>query len=187
MLEVNLPQLHPILHTPRLTLRSLSEDDAPDLFRLRSDERVMRYLARPVMTDVSEAVPYIQVILNNYAANESVTWGICLKDQPNIIGTIGFWRMDKGNHRTEIGYILSPDYWRKGIMSEAINAACEYCFEVLHFRSVEANTDPNNEASGAVLERCGFVQEAYFRENYYFNGKFLDSRIYSKLNPNRTF
>jgi ribosomal-protein-alanine N-acetyltransferase len=91
--------------------------------------------------------------------------------------------MDKAHHRTEIGYALNADYWRRGIMDEAMSAAIDYCFRVLDFHSIEANTAPENEASGRILEKHGFVQEAYFRENFYSDGQFLDSRIYSKLNP----
>jgi len=68
-------------------------------------------------------------------------------------------------------------------MDEAMTAALDYCFKVLNFHSVEANTAPENVASGRILEKHGFIQEAYFRENFYFDGQFLDSRIYSKINP----
>ena len=100
-----------------------------------------------------------------------------------MIGTCGLHLLDVHNQHAEIGYDLAKTYWRQGIMDEAMTAALEYCFKVLNFHSIEANTDPENEASGRILEKHGFVQEAYFRENLYFEGRFLDSRIYSKLNP----
>ena len=173
----------PTLHTPRLLLREMTPDDAEALFEMRTDERVIRYLARPVQKDIRESVELIEKIQNSYAQNEAVSWAICLRGQSKMIGDIAFWKMDKANHRTEIGYMLHPDYWRQGIMDEAMTAALEYCFKVLDFHSIEANTDPENEASGRILEKHGFVQEACFRENLYFEGRFLDSRIYSKINP----
>ncbi len=182
MLEINFTSF-PILRTPRLLLREILPSDAEALFRMRSDERVMRYLGRPMQTDVSEAAQMIDNIRNLFAQNEAVTRGISLHDEPALIGTVGFWKMDKAHHRTEIGYALNADYWGRGIMDEAMTAAIEYCFTVLDFHSIEANTDPENAASGRILEKHGFVQEAYFRENYYFEGRFLDSRIYSKINP----
>lgn len=173
----------PILHTPRLLLREMTADDAQALFEMRSDERVMRYLGRPLQKDVSEAVEFIEKIRVSFAENEAVAWGISFHGHSKLLGNISFWKMDKANHRTEIGYMLHPDYWRQGVMDEAMAAALDYCFRVLNFHSVEANTDPQNEASGRLLEKHGFVQEAYFRENLYFEGRFLDSRIYSKINP----
>lgn len=182
MLEISFTSF-PTLHTPRLLLREMTADDAESLFQLRSNEQAMRYLGRPLQKDVSEAVEFIEKIRANFAQNEAVAWGIAFHGQPNLLGNISFWKMDKANHRTEIGYMLHPDYWGQGIMSEAMTAALEYCFRVLNFHSIEANTDPENEASGRLLEKHGFVQEAYFRENLYLEGRFLDSRIYSKINP----
>ncbi|MBK7937929.1 MAG: GNAT family N-acetyltransferase [Lewinellaceae bacterium] len=173
----------PTLHTPRLLLREITPDDAEALFEMRTDERVLRYLARPPHKDISESLELIEKIRTSFAQNEGISWVICLRGQSKMIGDIAFWKMDKANHRTEIGYGLHPDYWRQGIMDEAMTAALEYCFKVLDFHSIEANIDPENDASGRILEKHGFVQEAYFRENMYFEGRFLDSRIYSKINP----
>ncbi len=183
MLEVKFTSF-PTLQTTRLLLREILPSDAEAIFKMRSDERVMRYIGKSHMKDIGEATEMIETYRKAYEQNEAVNWAICLREQPEWqIGTLGFWRMDKVNHRCEIGYTLQYDYWRQGIMSEAITAAMEYCFKVMDFHSVEANTDPDNEGSGGVLEKLGFVQEAYFRENFYFEGQFLDSRIYSKINP----
>lgn len=182
MLEISFPSF-PVLHTPRLTLREMTAGDAQALFDMRSDERTMRYIGRPLQKDVSEAVELIEKIRSSFAANESVAWGISFRGQPKLLGNISFWKMDKANHRTEIGYMLHPDYWGQGIMDEAMTAALEYCFRVMDFHSVEANTAPENAASARLLEKHGFVQEAYFRENLFNEGRFLDSRIYSKINP----
>jgi ribosomal-protein-alanine N-acetyltransferase len=54
----------------------------------------------------------------------------------------------------------------------------------MNLHSIEANINPENIASRKLLEKTGFVREAYFKENYFFNGKFIDSEIYSLLNKN---
>lgn len=186
MLTINFTSF-PTLHTPRLLMREVFPSDAAAVFRMRSDPEVMRYLGKKPMQDISEAEEHVASYIQGFAQNEAVNWAICLKENPELqIGTLGFWRMDKVNHRVEIGYTLSSAYWRKGIMDEAMGVAIEYCFREMNFHSIEANTDPENEGSGKLLEKHGFVQEAYFRENFYFDGQFLDSRIYSKLNPYHT-
>ncbi len=182
MLTIQFPHF-PTLQTPRLLLREITPEDAPAIFKMRSDEQVMRYVGRPLQKDISEAAKLIESIRDSFKQNEAVSWAVCFPFDPTLIGIIGFWKMDKDNHRTEIGYMLRADFWGQGIMNEAMTAVIEYCFKVLNFHSIEANTDPDNEASGRILEKHGFVQEAYFRENFYFEGKFLDSRIYSKINP----
>ena len=66
-------------------------------------------------------------------------------------------------------------------MTEGINAILDYGFSKMNMHSVEANINPGNQASKAILEKMNFKKEAYFRENYYFNGQFLDSEIFSLI------
>ncbi|MDQ6787925.1 MAG: GNAT family N-acetyltransferase, partial [Acidobacteriota bacterium] len=100
-----------------------------------------------------------------------------------MIGTINFWKIKKENYRAEIGYMLDADYHGRGIMNEAIRAVLRFGFGEMNLHSVEANVNPDNAASIRLLEKNGFVREAYFKENYFFGGKFLDSAIYSLLAP----
>ncbi|MBK9288895.1 MAG: GNAT family N-acetyltransferase [Flavobacteriales bacterium] len=89
--------------------------------------------------------------------------------------------MKLDHHRGEIGYMLSPDHWGKGLMSEALNAAVACGFDRFHFHSIEAVTDPRNTRSRTLLERNGFALEGLFKENYFWNGEFQDSAVYSLL------
>jgi len=160
-------------------------DDAEALFPLRKDPNVMKYIARPLSKEIGEVHPLIDIINQNYNENGGITWAMTLVDNPTLIGTIGFWRIEKENHRAEIGYLLDPAFQGKGIMHEAMQAVLEYGFGTLKLHSIEANIDKDNEASIKLVERCGFVKEAHFKENYYFEGQFLDSVIYSLLTPLR--
>jgi ribosomal-protein-alanine N-acetyltransferase len=90
--------------------------------------------------------------------------------------------MIPAHYRAEIGYVLHPQHQGKGLMTEAMKAVIHYAFEVMQLHSIEANINPLNIASKQVLLKNGFVQEAYFRENFYFNGVFLDSMIFSRIN-----
>lgn len=178
-------QPFPILTTQRLQLRQVEETDAPEIFFLRSDSRILTYLDKAPARSDEEALQFIKMIRGLEAANESVTWGIALQGDARLIGTIGYWRLEKAHYRAEIGYALHPDEHGKGIMQEAMAAVIDYGFKTMNLHSVEANVNPGNTASIRLLERAGFVQEAYFRENYYFDGRFLDSAIFSLLEKNR--
>jgi ribosomal-protein-alanine N-acetyltransferase len=68
-------------------------------------------------------------------------------------------------------------------MSEALQAVINYGFTSIKLHSITANVNPNNQPSIRLLEKNGFVREGYYKENYYYNGKFLDSAIYSLLTP----
>jgi ribosomal-protein-alanine N-acetyltransferase len=60
----------------------------------------------------------------------------------------------------------------------------DYGFNIMNLHSVEANVNPDNLASIKLLANNGFKREAYFKENYFYNGKFLDTMIYSLLVQN---
>ncbi len=113
-------------------------------------------------------------------------WAISLNKEPaRLIGTICYWHFQKEHYRAEIGYALHTDFWRKGIMKEAILKVLDYGFNNLKLHSIEAHIDPANNGSAAILESTGFVKEAYFKESFYFRGQFLDTAIYSKLQTNK--
>ena len=89
--------------------------------------------------------------------------------------------MDKENYRAELGYLLHPSHQQKGLMQEAVLAVLFYGFSAIKLHSVEANINPANVASKKLLEKNRFVQEAYFKENFYYRGRFMDAAIYALL------
>jgi ribosomal-protein-alanine N-acetyltransferase len=175
--------LFPVIETERLVLRELRHDDVNEVFILRSDPAIMRYLDRAPATSLVEAKGFIDMNYDALHSSTGICWGISLKDGPKLIGTTAIWRIEKEHHRGEIGYTLFQEYQGKGIMNEALKAMIDYGFGTMKLHSLEANVNPANEASIKLLERSGFIKEAHFKENYYFDGKYLDSAIYSSITP----
>ncbi|RPI74138.1 MAG: N-acetyltransferase [Ignavibacteriales bacterium] len=173
----------PLIETERLLLRKVYETDVNEIFFLRSDERVMKYIDKEPAKSTDEALHFIKMINDLEKNNDAVTWALTMKGNDTLIGTICYWNIMKEHYRAEIGYLLRPEYWGKGIMQEAFSEVVKYGFEVLKLHSLEANVNPDNTASIKLLEKNNFVREAYFRQNYFYNGKFLDSAIYSLLTP----
>lgn len=173
----------PVIQTERLRLRKLINDDAKEIFFLRSDEQVMRYIDRVPAKNEDDAIKHIEEINGFVAKNECVYWGITALPSDKVIGTVCLWKMDKESFRCEVGYALHPDYHRKGIMTETLKAVLDFAFNDLRFHSITADVNPANDASKSLLESLGFKQEAYFRESYYFDGKFLDSAVYCIISP----
>lgn len=180
MLNINFNPF-PLIAAERLLLKKVEMSDVNEIFYLRSNEKVMKYIDRPPAKSLEEAAEFIKKITELEANNEAVTWAITIKENPKLIGTICYWNIQKEHYRAEVGYVLHPDYWGKGIMQEAFTKILNYGFKVMDLHSIEANVNPNNKASIRLLERNNFTREAYFRENYFYNGKFLDSAIYSLL------
>ena len=180
MLEINFTPF-PILETDRLILRRLSAEDVLEIFALRSDKEVMKYIPRPLAKSIEDAQAHIALIDEKIENNEGINWAITLKDNPKLIGIIGHYRIKPEHFRAEIGYMLLPEYQGNGIISEAIKEVVYYGFEVMKLHSIEAIIDPENHASEKVLQKNGFVKEAHLKENEYYEGRFLDTVIYSKL------
>ncbi|MEZ4828784.1 MAG: GNAT family N-acetyltransferase [Bacteroidia bacterium] len=171
----------PVLETPRMILRRIVPDDTYEMYVLRSDERVMKYIDRPRSKSQEDAAAMIQSIESSILNGELIAWAMCLRDDPRMIGNIGYWRMQLHNFRAEIGYMLHPDFHRQGLTSEAIKAVVEFGFENMNLHSIEADINPGNTASARILEKHQFVREAYYRENFFFEGTFLDTAVYSLL------
>ncbi|MDQ2721140.1 MAG: GNAT family N-acetyltransferase [Bacteroidota bacterium] len=181
MLEANFEPF-PELQTERLLLRRVKIEDAEEILKLRSDESVMKYIGRPIMKTLGEAIDFFNLVNESLITNNGITWAITLKENPGkLIGTIGHWRLKKEHYRAEVGYMLQHDYWHRGIMKEALLKVIDYGFDELNLHSIEANINPANAASAVILEATGFVKEAYFKEDFFYNGVFYDTVIYSKL------
>ena len=159
----------------------MSAKHSESMFSLRSNAQAMQFIGKPPLSSEEEAIELIDAYKKNLREKIGITWGITSKDAFGIIGTIGFHRMDLFNHRAEIGYMLHPDHWFKGIMSEALHSVLTFGFDNIQFHSIEAKISPENDASRKILLKHGFVKEAYFKESYFQNGAFLDTEIYSLL------
>ena len=180
MLELNFNPF-PELMSERLLLRRITMHDAADFLKIRSDINAMKYIDRPIATELEDMYKLILKINDGIDQNDAIGWGITLKNENRLIGTIGYHIIEKEHYRAEIGYMLLPSAWKKGYMSEAIQAVIDFGFSKMNLHSIEAKINPDNQASAMLLKKFHFIREAYFKENYFFNGKFLDTAIYSLL------
>lgn len=182
MLEINFNPF-PVLETERLILRRINEADVAEIFFLRNDKGMMKYIDRPPFTSHEEALELIRTMDKMLEEAEGINWAVTLKGETKLIGRVCLFHFAKEHYRGELGYMLYPEFHGQGIIQEAVTALLSYGFKTLGLHTMEAVVNPGNEASIKVLERNNFVREAYFRENYFFDGKFLDTAIYSLINP----
>lgn len=172
----------PKLETERLLLRRITNEDVNEIFELRSNPKIMQYIPRPLVKTKEEALTHIAMIDEKINTNEGINWAITQKNNSKLIGIIGHFRIRPEHFRSEIGYMLLPEYQGRGIISEAAKEVINYGFEVMQLHSIEAIIDPENLASEKVLQKNGFTKEAHLKENEYYEGQFLDTVIYSILN-----
>jgi ribosomal-protein-alanine N-acetyltransferase len=183
MLEFNFTPF-PNLETHRLKLRRLKITDVNEILALRSNPEIMKYIPRPLITTKEEALEFISTMDANINANSLINWAITTKENDLLIGMIGFYRMKPENYRAEVGYLLSAEFQRKGIITESLERVIQFGFVEMGLHSIEAVIDPDNFASEKVLLKTNFIKEGHFKEHQFFDGKFFDSVFYSLLNKN---
>lgn len=142
------------LETARLILRPAVEGDAGDIFAYASDPRVGPIAGWPPHRDLDESLRVIRTVFS--------TPGVAvleLKESGKVIGTAGFvdrHRAELPGPDDEIGYALSPDYWGRGLMPEAVGEVMRHGFEDMGLNTIWCACYDGNDKSRRVMEKAGF-------------------------------
>lgn len=160
----------PILTTERLTLRQLSIDDQQNIFALRSDKEINKYLDRQISKTIEDAIDFINKINDNIEKNNSIYWAITLTKTRTFVGTICLFDFSNEKNSCEIGYELMINFQGKGIMKEAGGKVIDYAFQTLQFQKIIAFTHNGNQSSTKLLKRFNFIKSIEAdKENSDFN------------------
>jgi ribosomal-protein-alanine N-acetyltransferase len=150
---------HAEIVTERLILRPLAPAHAAALYEIHANAEVMRFWHAPPHKLADET----RAMIDELIAGPERVWVLCHRDGKDGIGLVYYL----GNvGRPGMGYLLHPDYWGKGLMSEAVRAALEFGFVSLGLDQVELWIDARNLASQRVAGRTGFTRRAAFRHKY---------------------
>jgi len=171
----------PIITTPRIVLRWISEDDIDSLYEIFSNRHVMRYWSSEPLADREAAADLQREIAGGNENETMFKWGLALRDSNTVIGTTTLFNLNLDNGRAELGYAMSHAHWGKGYMNEALKALVSHAFEAMDLRRLEADVDPRNAASIRVLEKLGFQREGFLRERWHVNGEIQDAFFYGLL------
>ena len=152
------------LETKNLFLRRMSPSDASALFKILSDDEVTEFYDDDTFVDVSQASDQIEAWENGFNNQSCIRWGITRKDENNLIGSCGYYGFHTWYKRASIGYELARNYWRRGIMTEALDAIIEFGFGKMALNRIEAVVMPENTASIIMLEKIGFKKEGLLEE-----------------------
>lgn len=171
----------PIITTPRVVLRWISEEDIDSLYEIFSSPQVMRYWSSAPLPDREAAADLQREIAEGNESETMLKWGLALRDSDTVIGTTTLFNLSLDNGRAELGYAMAHAHWGKGYMNEALTALVSHAFEVMELRRLEADVDPRNAASIRTLERLGFQREGFLRERWHVNGEIQDAFFYGLL------
>ena len=146
----------PILATERLILRQLVINDEQEIFILRSDREINKYLDRQISNTIDDARDFINKVNENINKNDSVYWAITLADRNLLVGTICLFSFSDEDGKCEIGYELLTNYQGQGIMKEAAEKVVDYAFNTIKVQKIEAIFHRDNQRSINLLEKLLF-------------------------------
>ena len=146
----------PILITERLTLRQLVISDEQEIFTLRSDSEINKYLNRQVSNTIEDARNFINKVNENINKNDSLYWAITLSDKNILVGTICLFGFSDENSKCEIGYELLTNFQGQGIMKEAAEKVIDYAFNTIKVQKIEAFLHRDNQGSIKLLDKLSF-------------------------------
>jgi ribosomal-protein-alanine N-acetyltransferase len=142
----------PVLTTERLTLRQLSARDVEQVFVLRSDTSINKYLDRDPSKTLKDALEFIRKIQRNSLSY----WAIAQKANGKLVGTVCLFNVSEDLKEGEIGYELLTEYQGMGIMREAAKKILEYSIQTLGLKTIDAYTHKDNHSSAYLLKELKF-------------------------------
>jgi RimJ/RimL family protein N-acetyltransferase len=171
----------PALATARLTLRPVAEADLPDLLAVNGDDAVTRFLPYATWNGLDDARAWLQRMQALEAAATARQFVLALNDSGTAVGTLLLFKYDAGAQRAEVGYALGRAHQGRGLMAEALRATCTQALGAAGLRRLEAEVDPANAPSNALLQRLGFTREGTLRQRWAGKGRVYDTHIYGLL------
>ena len=174
-----------MVETERLIAKPFSENDLDMIYRLYSDEEMLRYTPHDTM-NMEEAKDYLAKILSDWEKTPLTDLEFLLisKESGEKAGRCGI-HVDSETDSAMIGLYLLKKEWNCGYATEIMNAMMDHCFDVLGVHRVYGLCNPENAGSRRVMEKIGMRPEAHFRKKcrYVKNGvsSWHDEMLYAIL------
>lgn len=156
-----------MLETERILLRKFTSSDVDEVFAMRSNPEVMRYIRAP-QTERKEAENWIELVTSRWESDRIGFCAVIEKATGSFAGWCGLWRL-RETDEIEVGYALIRELRGRGFAHEAAEAFLVYGFETLNLDEIVAVTRPENRSSRRVMERLGM--------SYDYTGRFYDQQL----------
>lgn len=153
--------------------------DTMAIFKMRSSQRVNRFIARNEMEAPEAALALVEKTNLAFENKQAIGWAGQIKGTDEIIGTCGFNNIDYDNLRAEIGGEMDVCYWGQKLAQEAVSAILDFGFEKMNLHAIEAKLFADNRSAIYVLQQFGFKKEAHFKDRIYFDQRFFDMVVFT--------
>lgn len=162
----------------RCTVRPWRLDDAESLARYANNHQIWLRVRDlfPHPYTIQDAHEFLQ-----RAISEQPEMKFCVDIDGAAVGGIGVHPgEDVHRHTATMGYWLGEQFWGRGIMTEAVAAVTDFCFDNFPLRRISAEVFSSNPASARALEKAGFSFEGHLKNHVLKEGKLLDSVLYAR-------
>ena len=169
------------VRTGRLCIRPVRGTDLADLLAVNGDAAVTEHLPYATWQSLEDAQAWfvrMQTLAASGTAQQLVVERV---GEARVIGSVLLFQFDEASARLELGYVLGRAHWRLGLAREALQAVCSHLFGARGVRRIEAEVNPANLASNALLRALGFVHEGLLRKRWVAKGMAYDTNLYACL------
>lgn len=169
----------PLLETERLLIRRIEQSDIDDIFSMRSHIMMHEYTDTLPDTQVVQASNYISRIHKGLNEKIFILWGIELKSEHKLIGTVCIWNLDEVTNGGELGYGIHPDFHHRGYMKEALIPVIHFGLGTMNLSILVAYTEINNLHSIHLLEKLNFHRNKIIIEKGQNKNQDFQMAVYS--------
>jgi ribosomal-protein-alanine N-acetyltransferase len=171
----------PTLSTSRLLLRAPAQQDVDAFHEILSMPEVVRFSNWPDAAGKAVAERAVRWMRKAYPSGKGCAWMIEDRQTGAVAGAIRYNWFIRKSKCGEIGYELRPDFWGRGLMTEAAAAVAVCGHGFFGLNRIEAWTLPGNPGSDRVLEKAGFRYEGTLRQKAWFKGSYHDFRMFGRV------
>ena len=170
-----------ILTGDKIILRQIEMRDCTERYvSWLNDREVNRFLeTKWTKQDIESITGFVKGQIEN---DHSFLFAIVYKENGMHIGNIKLGPVHSHYSHADISYFIGEkEYWHRGIATEAIRLICDFGFNYLKLHRIEAGAYECAVGSWKALEKCGFKREGVFREQVYYNDRYIDVYRYGML------
>ena len=156
---------------PRTFFRPVNAGDRREFLALTQDGRDLHspWIKTPLTAHTFRAY------LRRNERDDHLGFAICLRDGGEMVGVVNINHIVGGALRTgSVAYFVAKQHAGKGYMREGLTQVKEHAFQELRLHRLEANIQPGNTASQALVRGCGFALEGIAPRFLYINGAWRD-------------
>ncbi len=159
-----------VLRGERVLLRPLGTGDIRRCVKWFSDPEIIRFLGRNTPVTLAEEERWYREYERR--TDEQI---FAIEVEGRHVGNLGLHKIDRTHRKADIGIVIGePEFWSKGIGTEAMRVALGYAFGELGLNKVSLDVLEYNTRAIRMYEKVGFQREGVHREDVYKDGRFVN-------------